>query len=219
MAAMTAVMRKGRSMGEPECRESTAELGEGNPSLEDVLSAPPAPWQRYAELVVEWSARSNLVGAKTKEALAEVLFADALMLCDESLLPRGSRFVDIGAGAGAPAIPMLLMRPDLSATLVEPRRLRVEFLRAAVEALGLEDRCIVLKQKLGTAPLPGAPFDVAISRATFPPPEWLRRASALAPRAVAMVAGRPLPEGERLLERAYALPFSHSPRGLALYAV
>jgi len=220
MAAMTAVeTRKGRSMGEPECRESTAQIGEGKASLEEVLRTPPESWLAYADLVKKWSERSNLVGAKTEEALREVLFADAVMLCDPALLPLGSRFVDVGAGAGAPAIPMLLARPDLSATLVEPRRLRVEFLRAAVESLGLTDRCQVLKQKLGTAPLADAPFDVALSRATFPPQDWLSRAGAIAPRAVAMVAGRPLPDGKRLLERAYALPFSGSPRGLALYRV
>ncbi len=206
-------------MREPECGESTAPMEEGKVSLEALLREPPTSWSRYAELVEKWSARSNLTGAKTPEALAEVLFADAAMLCDDALLPRGARFVDIGAGAGAPAIPMLLRRPDLKATLVEPRRLRVEFLRAALAALALEDRCAVLKQKLGAAPLPGAPFDVAISRATFPPDEWLRRASALAPRAVAMVAGRPLPDGEMLAQRTYELPFSRSPRRLALYAL
>ena len=89
----------------------------------------------FAALTAKWNETTNLIGAKTPEAVAEVLFADALLLMDERVLPSGARFVDVGAGAGAPALPLLLLRDDLHATLVEPRRLRVAFLRTAAATL------------------------------------------------------------------------------------
>lgn len=207
-------------MEEREPREHTAptSLSKG-PSIGARLREIAPGWAEYDALVETWNAKLNLVGGKDARSRAEILFADALVLDDPALLPEGTRFVDIGAGVGAPAIPLLLARPDLSATLVEPRRLRVAFLRNAIGTLDLVDRCVVLEQRLADDGVPGMPFDVALSRAVFAPDEWLRRAHALAPRAIAMVAGEPLPEGERLEERRYALPFSSAPRALGLYAV
>lgn len=207
-------------MEERKPREHTAppSLSKGA-SIEARLREISPTWAEYDRLVETWNARLNLTGGKDARARAEILFTDAVVLEDPELLPEGARFVDVGAGVGAPAIPLLLARPDLSATLVEPRRLRVAFLRTAIGTLDLVDRCVVLEQRLEKDGVPGMPFDVAISRATFAPDEWLRRAAGLAPRAIAMVAGEPLPEGDRLAERRYELPYSGAPRALGLYRI
>lgn len=207
-------------MEERKPREHTAPTSGGKgPSIAPRLSPLEPLWARYDALVELWNARQNLIGKKDARGRAEILFADAVVLEDRELLPEGARLVDVGAGVGAPTIPLLLARPDLRATLIEPRRLRVAFLRTAIGELDLGERCAVLERRLEGAPLEGAPFDVALSRATFPPAEWLRRARGLAPRAIAMVAGEPLPEGSLLAERRYALPYSGAPRALGLYAL
>ena len=41
--------------------------------------------------------------------------------------------IDVGSGAGAPALPFALLRPDVSLTLVEPLRKRIAFLRTAMQ--------------------------------------------------------------------------------------
>lgn len=46
--------------------------------------------------------------------------------------------VDVGSGAGFPAIPLLLARRDVRGFLVEPRGRRWAFLREVVRELGLE---------------------------------------------------------------------------------
>lgn len=203
-------------MGKREFGESTALEADGKPRLSRRLAHLSIGWTRYGELVRTWNARLNLTGTQEPNALAEILFADAVVLAEKDVVPEGVCFVDVGAGVGAPAIPLLLERQDLSATLVEPRRNRVAFLRTVIGTLGLMDRCRVLEQRLEAAPLDRAPFDLALSRATFAPEEWLRRAVGLAPAAVVMVAGQPLPPGARL-ERSYRLPFSDAPRALGVY--
>jgi 16S rRNA (guanine527-N7)-methyltransferase len=47
------------------------------------------------------------------------------------------RVVDIGAGAGIPGLPLRLVLPALHLTMIEARRKRVSFLRAALRELGL----------------------------------------------------------------------------------
>lgn len=176
---------------------------------------------QFVVLVDTWNARTNLTGAREPSALVDVLLADAFVLADRASIPEGARVVDVGAGAGAPALPLALLRPDLDVTLVEPRRLRVAFMRTAIGELGLERRAHLEERKLGPTPLPGAPFDVAFSRATFEPASWLERGLPLAPRLLVLTGADPLPQkkklAKRVASRAYTLPGAGSARQLGVY--
>jgi 16S rRNA (guanine527-N7)-methyltransferase len=182
---------------------------------------------RYVELVVTWNKKLDLTAARGVRAQLEVLLADSLLLARDEIVPRGARCVDVGSGAGAPALPLLMVRPDLHAILVEPRRKRVAFLRSALGSLGLSARAQVSESKVepdpqpSAAELPGAPFDVALSRATFAPAQWLPVALRLAPRGLVLLAGQAPPRsaaGAQLVAtHAYALPWSRAPRAIAVY--
>ncbi|MFW6050560.1 MAG: 16S rRNA (guanine(527)-N(7))-methyltransferase RsmG [Myxococcota bacterium] len=184
---------------------------------------PDAALARFADLVVRWGARTDLTSAQASTAPEEVLLLDARVLADPALVVEGARLVDVGAGAGAPAIPLAILRPDLEATLVEPRRRRVAFLRTAIGALALERRVRVVEGKVDPAQpaVPGMPFDVALSRATFAPERWLAVGGALAPRVLVMTAASepPAPPAgwERVARRDYRVPSTGAPRAVSLY--
>lgn len=193
---------------------AAADLGVGAlaPERRAALSA-------YVDSVARWNRRVDLTGAKRAEDQVEVLAADALVLATAPLLPRGSRLLDVGAGAGAPTLPLLLLRRDLRAVLLEPLHKRVAFLRSAIGAQRLEDRALVVEGRLEDAALPAV--DVALSRATFAPALWLERAVSLAP--LVLVLSReeapPAPVGwRRVDDRRYALPFAGTPRRILAYA-
>ena len=172
---------------------------------------------RFAELVSTWGKRTDLVAAATPTELVSVLFVDALAL--RAVIPEGSQVIDVGAGAGAPAIPLALLRPDLRVDLLEPRRRRVAFMRTAVGDLQLSERLRVREGRLDDPPDIGG-FDVAFSRATFPPAEWLRRGTALAPRVVVMLGKGDAPslEGWQVVrEVAYTVPATAAARHLVAY--
>ena len=86
-----------------------------------------------------------------------------------SLVPAGARVVDVGSGAGLPGIPLALVRPDLTVTLLEPLARRVAFLTECVDRLGLE-RVTVVRGRAEEGPvrrdLGGA--DVVTARAVAP---------------------------------------------------
>ncbi len=134
---------------------------------------------KFTALVSLWGRKTDLVSGKNIEALLEVLFLDAAYAAH--LIPPHASFVDIGAGAGAPAIPLAILLPNTHACLVEPRRKRVAFMRHAVGALGLQDRVRVIE---GRDTDLHERFDLAFSRATFEPSEWLQRAHALSDLAI-----------------------------------
>ncbi len=89
----------------------------------------------YAALLREESGRQNLVAASTLDALWERHILDSAQLV--RFEPHdGSSWVDIGAGAGLPGI-VIACLVNGPVRLIEPRRLRAEFLHKLCESLGL----------------------------------------------------------------------------------
>jgi 16S rRNA (guanine527-N7)-methyltransferase len=178
---------------------------------------------RYVELVVSWNKKLDLTAARGAQNQLEVLLSDALVLSNPSLVPEGLRVVDVGTGAGAPALALALARPDLQLLLVEPLHKRVAFLRTVVGTLGCAARVQVVNAKLDPADpqLPGTPFDLALSRATFPPEIWVPVGLKLAPRTLALLAAQSTPEAPLASELSgkheYRLPWSGAPRCIATY--
>jgi 16S rRNA (guanine527-N7)-methyltransferase len=131
-------------------------------------------------LVSSWNQRIDLTAARDEDELVDLMLADALVLA--SRLPRGARVVDVGTGAGAPGLPLALARSDLSVTLVEPLQKRAALLRTATGALGPGmARPTIVRARGEELATRGERFDVAVSRATLPPPAWLELGVRLAP--------------------------------------
>ena len=89
----------------------------------------------YAALVAEESARQNLVSASTLEQFWERHILDSAQLVRFEPRPRSS-WADVGSGAGLPGI-VIACLADGPVTLIEPRRLRAEFLHRTCESLRL----------------------------------------------------------------------------------
>lgn len=91
----------------------------------------------YGDLVLAANRRVNLTGAKTPEAIA------AQILDSLTLLPYVAEpLVDVGSGAGFPAIPLAIVK-GIEITMVEATRKKARFLEDAVAALCLRGTIIV----------------------------------------------------------------------------
>ena len=101
--------------------------------------------ERYAALLREENARQNLISAATVGAIWNRHIADSAQLVRYE--PRiGASWVDIGSGAGLPGIVIACLASG-PVTLVEPRRLRGEFLHKVSESLDLNATIICAKAK------------------------------------------------------------------------
>ncbi len=111
-------------------------------SLEDRLAAAgvtaplAVPLARYAALVLKANRRFNLTGATTPDELLAHLL-DSLTVVPYVEAP----YVDIGSGAGFPAIPVAIARA-IPVTLVEATRKKARFLESALAALELRGEVI-----------------------------------------------------------------------------
>jgi 16S rRNA (guanine527-N7)-methyltransferase len=105
--------------------------------------------------------RQNLVSRGTLDQLWLRHIADSAQLL--RFAPAGASWVVLGTGAGFPGLIVAALH-DGPVTLIEERRLRVEFLRAAAEAMGLRIEILHAKAER----LPPRPFDVISARAFAP---------------------------------------------------
>jgi 16S rRNA (guanine527-N7)-methyltransferase len=141
--------------------------------------------EAYAALLIAENKAQNLIARSTEDDLWNRHFADAAQLLH--WVPAGS-WLDIGSGAGLPGLVIAILS-DSFVSLVEPRRLRADFLRRAVETLALTSRAEVLQCKVEA--VRHAPFDVITARAVASLPRLFAMAAHLSHKGTTWV----LPKG------------------------
>lgn len=112
----------------------------------------------YEAMLEQESRRQNLISASTARTLWERHILDAAQLVRFEPKP-GASWVDIGSGSGIPGIVIAIV-VDGPVTLMEPRRLRAEFLHRVCDSLELS--ATVVSQK---AERVGGHYDVITGRA------------------------------------------------------
>lgn len=128
----------------------------------------------FVALFLRWNRSINLASLRGPDELVTRHLADSLALASLMRGDLGSA-IDVGSGGGLPAIPLAVLLPRTPVDLYEPNRKKAAFLRTAVRELGLGGRVRVHAEAVETPPGPslGGRYDLALSRATLPPPVWL----------------------------------------------
>jgi len=91
----------------------------------------------HAKLLQLWNAKMNLTAITDIQLVAYKHFVDALAAA--RFLERPARIMDIGSGAGFPAVPMKIFYPNLDVTMVDAVRKKVSFLNHVVRTLKLDN--------------------------------------------------------------------------------
>ena len=115
---------------------------------------------RYVALLTQENERQNLIARSTIDDIWQRHIADSAQLVRFAPRPDSS-WLDIGSGAGLPGLVIAILTEG-PMTLVEPRRLRAEFLARAVQELGLSGRVAVHAAKVERI---AGKFDVITARA------------------------------------------------------
>tara|TARA_B100000902_G_scaffold388941_2_gene435340 strand:- start:894 stop:1568 length:675 start_codon:yes stop_codon:yes gene_type:complete len=99
--------------------------------------------EEYGRLLYLWSGKINLLSRSERNLIAtkHIWRGIALAKAIEARAPQ--TIVDIGSGAGIPALPIKIFLPDTEIFLVESRRKRANFLRAVTRALSLKKICVI----------------------------------------------------------------------------
>ena len=93
----------------------------------------------YEGMLREWQSRMNLVAPSTLDHIRERHISDSLQILP--FLPADARIVDLGSGAGFPAVVLAIMDRDVVA--IESITKKCNFLRAVKDALKLDNLTVI----------------------------------------------------------------------------
>jgi 16S rRNA (guanine(527)-N(7))-methyltransferase RsmG len=90
--------------------------------------------EQHYGLMLRWNKTINLTRIVDEEEAVDRHYGESLFL--GSNLPIGSRSIaDVGSGAGFPGIPIAILRPECSVTLIESHQRKAVFLKEASRKL------------------------------------------------------------------------------------
>jgi len=90
----------------------------------------------HAGELIKWNSKTNLTAITDPLEVAVKHFLDSL--APARIIPPGLSMLDMGSGGGFPGIPLKIILPSLSVSLVDSSRKKVSFLKHVIRTLGLE---------------------------------------------------------------------------------
>ena len=117
-------------------RKSAAELA---------IPIPDFAFPRFLQYLIElkkWNKAINLTAIQDDREIVVKHFLDSLAGLKVIDIHHETELLDIGAGAGFPAIPLKFVQPDLSIELMEPSEKKGSFLRYLIGSLGLRQATV-----------------------------------------------------------------------------
>lgn len=97
---------------------------------------------KLCDYMVEYNQNVNLTSITEFTEVVVKHFVDSVMPFFMVDVPEGSSFIDVGTGAGFPALPLLIVRPDLKGTLCDSLNKRCVYLEKACELVGIKAEII-----------------------------------------------------------------------------
>jgi 16S rRNA (guanine527-N7)-methyltransferase len=126
----------------------------------------------FVKELLAWNRRMNLTGLSSTQRIFDELVADSLLPLD--YLPNTGTCLDVGSGAGFPAVPLSICRPGIRVFLMEPNFKKGSFLKQIIRLCGLK-RTEVIRERIEkpSKPLPFQEVDIITSRAMAPLPKLI----------------------------------------------
>lgn len=121
---------------------------------------------KYYDFLASENQKYNLTAITSREDVFYKHFLDSVL--PESEIAKNARIIDIGSGAGFPAVPLKIVRPDLKFTLVDSLNKRVNFLNQLFSLLDLSDIKAVHARAEDFIKENRENYDFAVARAVAP---------------------------------------------------
>lgn len=123
--------------------------------------------EQYYELLIEENEKYNLTAITEKNEVYVKHFLDSLLISQLPLDLSQKKIIDIGTGAGFPAIPIMIKNPDVQMTCLDALNKRIGFIQKVCEQLDIKGLKSIhgRAESFGQDPLYREQYDFVISRA------------------------------------------------------
>ena len=133
----------------------------------------------HARELMRWNKTFNITAITDPRDIALKHYLDSLPAARH--IPPDATLLDIGSGGGFPGIPLKILMPALTVTLIDASRKKVNFLKHVIRTLKLEHTEAIhgRVEHLANDPCCRQRFDAIISRALSALPAYIRLAQPL----------------------------------------
>lgn len=94
----------------------------------------------HYQMMIDWNQRANLTRITDASEAARLHYAECIM--GARYIPAGATVLDIGSGAGFPAVPFAVARPDIFVTALEPNIKKSVFLDEVKDAFSISNLAV-----------------------------------------------------------------------------
>lgn len=123
-------------------------------------------FQKYYQMLIEKNKVMNLTAITEERDVVTKHFLDSVLPYEQFM--ENAKVVDVGSGAGFPALPLKIIRTDLKIEMIDSLNKRVFFLNDVIKALGLKNISAIHSRAEDFAKIKRESFDIAIARAVAP---------------------------------------------------
>ncbi|SRR6266545_1490006 len=111
---------------------------------------------RYYELLNAWNSSVHLVAPCSPREFATRHILESLIVL--KYLTKDASVAEVGAGAGLPILPCLIVRPDIRAVLIETSQKKAVFLREALASTATSKQASVIAVRFENIAAPAVGF-------------------------------------------------------------
>jgi len=179
--------------------------------------------EQFGATLLEWNKKINLVSRRDEANLFERHIIGSIAILFLRSFADHRALIDIGTGGGFPGVPLAILQPDLSVTLLDSIQKKMTALDAIVRELRLTNARVVCgrAEELGRKKEFQHQFDYAVSRAVGPASDlvkwgkpFLRRSEEPAGRTLFPPGSLLLLKGGELAEELSVMQIRHKPRSV-----
>jgi 16S rRNA (guanine527-N7)-methyltransferase len=121
----------------------------------------------FEDELLLWNDKFNLTAIRDREDIRVKHFLDSVTCLKAVPSLHSQKVIDIGTGAGFPGIPLKILCPGISLTLVESIGKKAAFCQHMIEVLELKNVNVVVQraEEIGKLPAHHEKYDLALARA------------------------------------------------------
>jgi 16S rRNA (guanine527-N7)-methyltransferase len=122
--------------------------------------------EAHFKILMRWNQTVHLTSVQGEDAILDRHFLESLEAL-RFLPEKPGVLVDVGTGPGFPALPLLMLRPNLEGRLLEPNTRKRAFLKEVIRETGLAGRVKALPDRVDSPEdlIGMGPFDALTMRA------------------------------------------------------
>jgi len=132
--------------------------------------------ERFAKLLLDWNKKINLISRRDEENFWSSHLLHSVSILFKLWLPQKASVIDLGTGGGLPGIPLKILLPELSMTLLDSTQKKIKVVQDIVDSLSLSKTSAVWgrAEEAGKDQDHRARYDLVVARAVAPLKDLVR---------------------------------------------